>query len=327
MHRFPRIVTGILILVIVLLFIGFYFYLFLFRAPGNFPQGSIVTVPHGANLKSIADLFEKEHVVRSGTWLTNFVIATGEEERVTEGDYYFPNRENVLSVARRLTTGDLKLVPTKVTIPEGSNIYDIADIIKSKFTTFNSRYFLTLAKDKEGYLFPDTYFLMPSSQPEDVIRILSDNFKAKVKPVQEEIENSGHTVDEIITMASILEGEARQMETRQIVAGILWKRLEENMLLQVDASFRYINGKTSDELTVNDLKIDSPYNTYKYRGLPPTPISNPGIESISAALHPKESSYYFFLTDRNGTMHYAKTLKEHEANQKKYLNPNAKSSL
>ena len=120
-------------------------------------------------------------------------------------------------------------------------------------------------------------------------------------------------------MASIIEKEARTMETRQIIAGILWKRLELGMPLQVDVSFKYINGKTTKNLTLADLKIDSPYNSYLYKGLPPTPISNPGLDAIKAAISPTKTDYLYFLSDRKGLMHYAKTYQQHLQNKELYL--------
>jgi UPF0755 protein len=120
-------------------------------------------------------------------------------------------------------------------------------------------------------------------------------------------------------MASILEGEARLLETRRIVAGILWKRISLGMPLQVDTTFKYELGKTTFDLTTEDLKADSAYNSYTRLGLPPTPVSNPGIESILAAVTPIKTNYLYFLTDKKGEMHYATTHEGHVANKFKYL--------
>ena len=120
-------------------------------------------------------------------------------------------------------------------------------------------------------------------------------------------------------MASILEGEARRMETRKIIAGILWTRLEIDMPLQVDATFRYINGKGTFDLTKADLEEDNPYNTYINKGLPPTPISSPGIDAISAALNPIKTNYIYFLSDNDGNMYYAVDFEGHKKNRVLYL--------
>jgi len=120
-------------------------------------------------------------------------------------------------------------------------------------------------------------------------------------------------------MASIIEKESLNGDERQIVSGILWKRISLGMPLQVDATFLYINGKASAELTKDDLNIDSPYNTYRNKGLPPGPINNPGLDAIVAALYPKDSPYLYYLHDKKGKVHYAKTFNEHVANKRKYL--------
>jgi UPF0755 protein len=129
----------------------------------------------------------------------------------------------------------------------------------------------------------------------------------------------GKPEGDIIKMASIVEEEGRTMETREIIAGILWKRISIKMPLQVDSSFKYINGKTTATLTTEDLKIDSPYNSYTNRGLPPTPISNPGLAAIRATINPIKTPYLYFLSDKNGNMHYAITFEEHVENKLKYL--------
>ncbi|MEI7513041.1 MAG: endolytic transglycosylase MltG, partial [bacterium] len=125
--------------------------------------------------------------------------------------------------------------------------------------------------------------------------------------------------NEIITMASIIEGEAMKDEDRKIIADILWRRIDIGMMLQVDTTFMYINGKASSEITKADLKINSPYNTYTHKGLPPTPISNPGIEAINSAMFPTANKYLYYLSDKDGVMHYAVTFAEHKKNKEKYL--------
>jgi UPF0755 protein len=152
-----------------------------------------------------------------------------------------------------------------------------------------------------------------------VIEKMRENFDYRIKSIEQEISGSERSLSDIIIMASILEEEARLTETRKIVAGILWKRIDEGMMLQVDGPFKYINGKGSKDLTVEDLKIDSPYNTYKYTGLPPTPVSNPGLDSIQSAINPTDTQYYYFLTDDDGNMRYAITHDQHVENKNRYL--------
>ncbi|MDE2172881.1 MAG: endolytic transglycosylase MltG, partial [Patescibacteria group bacterium] len=171
----------------------------------------------------------------------------------------------------------------------------------------------------EGKLFPDTYYFYENSTPQDVIQLLTRTFEEQTKPLLLDIQASGRTPADVITMASIVEKEAASSTDRRIIAGILWKRLDMGMPLQVDAPFFYLYGKTSAELTLGDLQSDTPYNTYKYTGLPPTPIDNPGYEAIEDTVNPVKSDYLYFLSGKDGQMHYAATLAQHAANRLRYL--------
>jgi len=247
------------------------------------------------------------------------VILFRGEEKIKTGEYFFDKPENTLKIARRLIKGEFDLAPIKVTIHEGLNIYEIAEILDNRFPKFSKEQFIALTKDKEGYLFPDTYFFTPNTQAPNIINVMEKNFQVKIDEMKEEIESSNRPLRDIIKMASIIETEARTSESRKIISGILWKRIEIGMPLQVDVTFKYINGKNSFNLTNDDLKIDSPYNTYVYTGLPPTPIANPGLDSILAAINPTETDYLFFLADKTGETHYASTFDEHIDNKKTFL--------
>ena len=206
-----------------------------------------------------------------------------------------------------------------VTIPEGLSVKQIGEVLESA-KIFSKEDFIKIAQKEEGYLFPDTYRFYKDAKPEDIIVRMKENFNKKVTPeILKEIEKSKRPLGEIIIMASMLEEEVRSTEDRQLVAGILWKRLDRDMGLNVDATLGYILGKESLELTVEDLTIDSFYNTYRYRGLPPTPISNPGLDTILAATNPTPSKYFYYLTDKEGKARYAVTLEEHALNKRKYL--------
>src|SRR5581483_3575743 len=306
---------GILIICVLL----FCFYLFFFQTPRNFKPDSTIKIEAGQSVYSVTREMTKEGIINSSFWLTNLIILTGGEHRVVAGYYLFQSPENLFTIAHRITHGKFGIVQIKVTIPEGLNVSEIADIYKQKFNLFDEEGFLSLAKPKEGYLFPETYFFIPTVTPAEVVTMMSTTFNQKIAPLEPALATSSHSLNEIITMASILEGEAKTVEDKKIVSGILWQWLADGVALGVDSTFKYINGKSSAELTAADLKTKSPYNTYLNRGLPPTPISNPGLESIEAALNPTITDYYYFLSDKEGNIHYAKTLKEHLANIKKYL--------
>lgn len=296
------------------------FYAVIFRAPADFPIGETVTIEKGSTLSDIADNLKKQNIVRSSLWFRNIVIILNGEDGALSGDYFLGRQENVFSMAQRVAGGDFDLSLVRVVIPEGASIDEIGQIFEKKFESFEKEKFLNLARGNEGYLFPDTYHFLPNVEAREVIRVLASTFVEKLAEVDEEIRSFGKPIDEIINMASILEKEARTTETRRTIAGILWKRLDIGMPLQVDAVFVYAIGKNSFTLTTADLRDDHPYNTYTNRGLPPAPIGNPGLDSIRAAVNPIESDYLYFLSDKQGNMHYSVTFEEHVRKKRIYLN-------
>lgn len=304
------------------LFVFLVFYLTVYRAPDTFIAGALFHVERGETLTEVSDRLEEEGLVRSAFWLRNAVIILGGERDVMAGDYFFRQRKALGGIAHALVKGKFGLVPVRVTIPEGASSAQIVRILEDRlrqFDIFDAEEFIKLAADKEGYLFPDTYFFLPTVNARVVIQILRDTFDEKITPLKEEIEATGRDFEDVLIMASIVEREARITESRRIIAGILWKRLDEDIPLQVDVTFAIINGKNSFTLTLEDLDIDSPFNTYKYRGLPPAPIANPGLAAIRATITPLQTDYYYFLADREGTTYYSRTFEEHKQNKIRYL--------
>ena len=172
----------------------------------------------------------------------------------------------------------------------------------------------------EGYFFPDTYEIKKGESLENIITMMLKNFDKKfTKELKEKIETQDKTLHEVLTMASLLEKEVKNYEERQIAAGILWKRLKNGWPLQVDATVNYVTGKRSIELTKDDLKTDSLYNTYKYYGLSPGPICNPGIDSIKASIFYKQSDFWYYLTKPDGKTEFSRTLEEHNIKRARYL--------
>jgi UPF0755 protein len=170
----------------------------------------------------------------------------------------------------------------------------------------------------EGYLFPDTYSLYEDQIPAGLVRLQLDTFERKVvKPLADAQKASGMTWHEVITLASIVESEVRKPEDRKIVADIFLRRLKNHMRLQSDATLNYVMDHRNDRPTSEDLSINSLYNSYDHDGLPPGPISNPSFSAIDAVLHPTETDEYYFLTDPQGKVYYAKTYDEHLANKRK----------
>jgi UPF0755 protein len=309
-----QIIFGFCLLIILML--GYFFSI---RPPASFPHNSLITIKEGSGLNQVASLLSRQHIIRSPIVFRGLVTVFGGEHGVLAGDYFFESSESVLTVVSRLTGGRFGLPLVKVTIPEGTSVNEMVSILKESLTSFDSKEFLKIAKGREGYLFPDTYHFLINAKAPEVKDAMEKNFQEKISSIQKEITAFGKSLSDVVTMASILEEEARTTETRRVISGILWKRLAEGMPLQVDAVFPYIIGKNTYQITLDDLQVDSPYNTYKYAGLPPGAITNPGLDSLRTAVTPITSPYYFYLSDKNGDMHYAKTFAEHVVNKNKYL--------
>jgi UPF0755 protein len=307
---------------IIIFSIALFFALFLSitATPKNAPkEGGIYTVVTGASLKSIGTDLEREHYIRSRVLFSTLVTFLGGENSISPGDYYLAPGEGVLGVARQIAKGDHKLLPIKVTIPEGENVRDMKEVLIEKLPEFDGEVFVLSARQFEGYLFPETYFFYPKATPEDVIREMRAMFERKTKGLFTETALRGRSEKDIVVMASIIEREAHGENDRATIAGILWKRLAQGMALQVDATVAFANQVREADLRKSHFKLDSPYNTYVYKGLPPGPIANPGIEALTAALAPNETPYLYYLHDTRGTIHYAKTYAEHQKNIAKYL--------
>lgn len=299
-------------------------FLYFSTPPRDFPIGEIVKIKSGITLGQAAELLEEEAVIRSAKFMQILALTRDRKFTVVSGSYLFNDPVSVFNVLSRINRGIYGDVYERITIPEGSSNAQIVDILKnSELNTFGGDKFLSLTEGKEGYLFPDTYFFLPDIIEEEIIEQMESNFEEQIKGLQIEINLSEHPLEEIITMASIVEKEANTNnggeDEAAIIAGILWKRIKIGMPLQVDAPFLYILGKGSAELTQSDLQINSPFNTYKYTGLVPSPIGNPGKNAIIASLRPGNTDYLFYLHDKDGLVHYAKTFQEHSANVFKYL--------
>lgn len=278
------------------IFLSFSYFLFL-SPPADFPVGSIVKIEKGSNLHNISSLLEKEHLIRSRVAFESFVIIFGAELHIVSANYLFEGRLPVWEIAKRIARGEHRMAPISITIPEGYDVKQIGDAIAIRLTNFNEIQFLLKAKDLEGYLFPDTYFFLADADEKIVIKSMTDNFEKKIIPLRKEIVLLKKNEKDIITMASIIERESKGDIDREIISGILWKRIRIGMPLQVDAA----------------------PGTYQTRGLPKNPISNPGLLAIKASIYPENSPYLYYLHDKDGGIHYAKTFAEHVQNKLKYL--------
>ena len=294
-------------------------YLTALRPPVDFPTHDIVTIERDMPLAAIAATLEREQVVRSGPALEIIVRLMGAQRSLHAGDYLFRTPKNSWRVARALIIGDYGVEPVRIRIPAGSTISDMADIFAKHMIRFDRDTFIELALPFEGYLYPDTYFFLPIARESILVDTLRQTFDAKLDSLRPDIEKFGKPLPDIVTMASLIEREESDYEDKRTIAGILWKRLEIGMPLQVDATFVYIIGKGSNQLTIEDLQYDSPYNTYLNKGLPPGPISAPSTDSIRATINPNGQGYLFYLADRHGTTYYSKKYEEHLRKKRHYL--------
>lgn len=294
-------------------------FLFYLSPPSDFPTGKMITIKKGVSLSQVSLLFENERLIRSRTVFEFCAIAVGGDKKVIAGEYVFKEPIGACTIATRVVSGASGISAAKITFPEGISNKDIADIASKTLPKFDAKIFSEESFPLQGYLFPETYFFSLEATAKDVETAMSAEFQKKVEPLQADILASKRSLQDIIIMASILEREARLPDDQALVSGILWKRINIDMPLQVDATFYYLLGKTSSELTTADLAMKSAYNTYKNKGLPAGPIGNPGLGAIRAAIYPKESSYLYYLSDKRGAMHYSKNFDEHKANKEKYL--------
>ncbi len=334
------IVTGLAI--VVALSLSYYFFA---SPPKTFTSEIVLTVNKGQGALGIANELKDLGLVKSSKVTASLMTYLEGERKIKAGIYIFKTPESAFTIARRIVDGDYGYIPLKITVPEGSNYKQLAEIIFEKFNGVSTSTLETELKPLEGYLFPDTYFFPPIVTDKDIIKKMQDTFVQKTSEIEFKVAERGTTSTnatstatgttnnisnintktaalnfaQVITLASILEEEVNTQEDRRMVADLLIRRLNKGMPLQVDATLRYVTGKSSAELTLKDLKADNPYNTYTRKGLPPTPISNPGLETIEAVLNPTPNDYVFYLSDKDGITHFAKTLEEHARNKKKYL--------
>jgi UPF0755 protein len=286
-------------------------------SPLTFKQNSIVRIEKGDSVKSIARQLKEKDMIHSEIFFTNTIIFLNLESKLVAGEYMFKKSSNMFEIIRRISAGDYGIDVKRVTFVEGITVKEIGILLEKEFYNITEEDFIAKALPYEGYLFPDTYFFTESITSEEIITKMRTTFDQKIAS-DPEILNSEKSLKDIVIMASIIEKEA-SATSMQEVSDILWHRIDIGMPLQVDAGFVYERNKHTFELSLDDLRRDSPYNTYTRLGFTPTPISNPGLQALRAAAFPNDTDYLYFLTGYDGEMYYAKTLKEHDENKEKYL--------
>ncbi|UPA23084.1 endolytic transglycosylase MltG [Candidatus Peribacteria bacterium] len=300
---------------------------------------TVFTVEKGASTATIANNLEEQNLIRSAFAFKMHVKLSGQAGELKAGSFVLTSSMSAEEVVQTLAGG--KSTEEIITIPEGFTVEDIdamlaeKEIIKAgdlqncaRTCDFSAFDFLPTSTKLaprggkiEGYLYPDTYYITAAEfDPKLFIERLLHTFRDRViKDLAADIKASGRSLEQIVTVASLVEEETRTAAERPVVSGIIWKRLDERMVLGIDAAVRYVVDKPTSAITQTDLQTDSPYNLRKFAGLPPGPIANPSLSSIKAALHPQASPYYYYLHGSDGVIRYAVTNDEHNVNRAKYL--------
>lgn len=275
----------------------------------------LVCVSPGMTSADIAESLADRGLIKSEFLFTALSRIAGLDQRLKAGYYRLTSSMSALHILRELRDG--RVVTVTFTVPEGASNAEIARILESKGLVADAARFEQAARDKQGFLFPATYRAFYGAPEEDIIKLMLTKFESVVLPRYEEARRKGETrsIKDIITLASLVEKEARVGRERPLIAGVLMNRLRTGMPLQSCATVEYAlsegKGQWKSRLTVDDLRIASPYNTYLHRGLPPGPIANPGLDSIEAALNPARVDYFFFVANGDGTHTFSRTYREH----------------
>ncbi len=320
--------TGIAIVIPVV--IGIIIYQLYIPFDSKSPQVKAIEISKGMNAKGIAYLLKEEGLIKNGLAFRALAKVKGIEDRLQAGEYELNPSMNLSRILSMIKKGETLAHP--FTIPEGYNIRQITSVLEEKGlaekerfialtedTKFISRFGIQ-AKSLEGYLFPETYRVSKGMEEEEIIKLMISQFnKAVTEEDRKGAQELGFTFHQIIILASIIEKETSAVEERALISAVFHNRLKAKRPLQADPTVIYALGEAFDgNLKKEHLRIDSPYNTYRYRGLPPGPIGNPGKRAIQAALYPADVNYLYFVSRNDGTHEFSSSLEEHNRAVWKY---------
>ena len=291
-------------------------------------NSSVITIEKGMSLNSVSNLLLENEIIVNQNIFKLKVITRGLASKIPTGRFSIDGKiSDAILIDLIFNKGPIKL---KLTIPEGSQSKNLFKDINTLLNTdydfnkyFNSTEILEQyqvdASSLEGYLYPDTYYLFHDSSPEEIIDILLSEFWKKFdENLQDRANQLGFSVHEVVTLASIIEGEAMLDSERSTISSVYHNRLRINMKLQADPTIQYIIPGPPKTLSNRDLRIKSDYNTYQNYGLPPGPINNPGIASIKAALYPEDTNFLFFVAQGDGSHAFTTNEKDHEEAKRIY---------
>lgn len=329
-----------LAILVIVAIAGTFIYLYnqVYLSAGTSTEKKTMLIEKGDNALEVGEKFANANLITGKYYLAYYLWKNGQLHSLVAGVYEISGGLKIPEVARIITGGEVAVTSIPVTFPEGWTIKKMAERLSAN--GFSGEDFLAITqkpsgelkskykflsevptgKSLEGYLFPDTYYFAKDASAEDIVEKLLANFNTKITGnMLGEISKQKKSLYEILTMASIIEGEVASDEDRKIVAGLFWNRIVAGMALGSDATLEYVFGDNKKQHSIAETKIDSPYNTYKFKGLPPGPVSNPGILAIEASIFPAQTDFNYFLTDiKTGKTIFSKTFQEHIANKAKY---------
>lgn len=302
----------------------------LYFVPNTFAQDDgtqVVVIEKGQTGTEIADMLFERGLIRSTQGFKLWLYLSGTNDKLQTGHYQIPNKVTVRELISLLQEGHVESI--RVTIPEGYTVGDIA-IVLEKNQIMKAKDFLAEAKTYvpypymkgtkpatypvEGFLFPSTYEIPVGATPRDVIQMMADEMNRYLTPaVKKQIQAQHMSIHDFVTLASIVERESLFDADRPTIAGVFKKRLAHGIPLQSDATISYVLGYAKENVTIGDTQLQSPYNTYVSKGLPPGPISNPGKKALDAVLHSENTDYLYFVADKEGHNHFSKSYEEHLA--------------
>lgn len=305
--------------------IGFLIYTNAFGAPEKNAESERFIIALNPNDKEIIERLQSEKFIKS-VRAFRFAISWN-QGAIKPGGYKISKAMSAWEIAK-IFMGSPYM--KWVVIPEGLRKEEIAEILRQELEWSENEKNIWITKDTtartnyiEGVYFPDTYLIPTDEAPSDVARRLQTKFDEKFTAAAKEALTQNIRWPTLLKIASIVQREAAGKNDMPIIAGVLWNRLLKDMKLEVDATVQYARGKTADgwwaPIKPSDTKLDSPFNTYKYKGLPPHPIANPGLDAINAVLFPEETDCFYYLHDDSGIIHCAKTFEEHKKNIETYL--------
>jgi len=294
-----------------------------------------IEIPKGSTVRSVSKILKEEDLIKDSFVFELYCKINEKADKIKAGRYNISSSMKVSEIVDVLVSGKALIDTVKLTIPEGYNLAQIADRINSLGVVSQESIQAALKADEyeyefikqipdrenklEGYLFPDTYEIYKNTTAEAIIRKLLERFDdVFTEEFRNRAEELNMSIDQVVTLASIIEREARLDKERKTISGVFHNRLKKKMLLQSCATVQYLLKEPKEELLYEDLEIDSPYNTYKYAGLPPGPIASPGLASIEAALYPEDTDLLYFFALDDGSHVFTKTYNEHINAQNKY---------